>query len=554
MSSYRVINLTLKNGEVVNKIEKIHTNVLENNPVTYIYYNLKKKNVYVGETNGFTRRHYEHLGELNPKMDYKEYTNCLVIYSNLFDKSSILDLESMILNYMIAESDVTKFVFANGNNGQTELVYKNKEEVLTEVFYKLWSNELHHLGLVDNPNLKELRESLLFKYSPFKQLSTKQKEIVDKIERDVIKKYLVEAPAGSGKSVLFTNLAFSLAEKNPDLRIGLITTGNLTRQFNLIFKSVNLNGRLTVKTGSQLIVDARNNNKRFNIIIVDEAHKLKHHYRKGHPNARRHLNEGDDEITLLEELTDGLVLLYDPYQGIKPQNIRPSEIRNLTKDYKKLLLMQQFRIGGNGDFSGEDFLNGILYGFQLSNDKEFNKKVFADDYFKIVDSFKEVIDYVDDHSHAYPETTNRVIAGYYKEWASNIGKKENKGKKTEELPYDWNIDSIQKRWNSTYENWVKKPNSENEIGSIHAIQGYDLNYSGVIIGDDITVKNGQIVAVPENYKDVGGTPLKEEFNLTELTEYILNIYYVLLSRGIDGCAVYFEDKCVEKLFKKRVGL
>ena len=62
------------------------------------------------------------------------------------------------------------------------------------------------------------------------------------------------------------------------------------------------------------------------------------------------------------------------------------------------------------------------------------------------------------------------------------------------------------------------------------------------------------MAVPENYKDIGGTPLKEGFNLSELTEYILNIYYVLLSRGIDGCAVYFEDKNVEKLVKERVGL
>lgn len=88
MSSYRVMNLTLKNGEVVDKLEKLQVNVLENNPVTYVYYNLKKKKVYVGETNGFTRRHNEHLGEPNPKVDYKEYTNCLVIYSNLFDKLS----------------------------------------------------------------------------------------------------------------------------------------------------------------------------------------------------------------------------------------------------------------------------------------------------------------------------------------------------------------------------------------------------------------------------------------------------------------------------------
>ncbi|STY44269.1 Uncharacterized conserved protein [Listeria grayi] len=202
MSSYRIISLKFKNGRIVSELKKIHTNVLDNNPVIYIYYNLKKKKIYVGETNGFIRRHNEHLIESNPKVDYREYTNCLVIYSSLFNKSAVLDLESLILNYMIAESDTTKFVFANRNNGQTELVYKNKEEILTDVFYKLWSNELHKLGLVDNPNIDELRESLLFKYSPFKQLSAKQKMIIDEIEKSVINRYLVEAPAGSGKSVV----------------------------------------------------------------------------------------------------------------------------------------------------------------------------------------------------------------------------------------------------------------------------------------------------------------------------------------------------------------
>lgn len=554
MSKYRTLKLELNQGHLISELTPTQIQILENNPVTYIYYNLKEKLVYVGETNNFNSRHIQHLGEDKPKVDYRNFNQCLVIYSRIFNKSSILDLEFLILNYMVAESDVTKFIFANGNSGQTELMYDNKDEILSEVFYPLWKNELSDVGLVDNPNIAELRESLLFKYSPFKQLSVKQKEISTVIARNDTQKFLVEAPAGSGKSVLFTNLAFYLAENHLKLSIGLITTGNLTRQFNLIFKSVGLNDRLVVKTGSQLIMDAKKNDKTYDIIIVDEAHKLKKHYRKGHPNARRHLTEGDEEISLLEELTEGLVLLYDPYQGIKPQNIRPSEIRNLTNDYQKLMLMQQFRIGGNSDFSGEDFLKGVLYGLQLTEDNEFNKNVFKDDYFKIVDTFSEVIEYVDEHSHAFLESTNRVIAGYCREWASNNGKKSNKGISIDELPYDWNIDGIQKRWNSTYEDWVKKPNSENEIGSIHAIQGYDLNYVGVIVGNDITVKEGQIVAVPENYKDIGGTPLKEEFSLSELTEYILNIYYVLLSRGIDGCAVYFEDKQVEKLFRERIGL
>lgn len=554
MKKYRTLKLQLNNGELISELSSTQNQILEKNPITYVYYNLEKKLVYVGETNCFNSRHLQHLGENNPKVDYRNFNQCLVIYSRLFNKSSTLDLEFLILNYMVAESDVTKFIFANRNSGQTELVYENKEKILSEVFYPLWKNELSLTGLVDNPNIAELRNKLLFKYSPFKKLSVKQKRISTIIASNYKQKYLVEAPAGSGKSVLFTNMAFSLAENNPNLRIGLITTGNLTKQFNLIFKSVGLNESLVVKTASQLIMNAKKNEKKYDIIIVDEAHKLKKHYRKGHPNARKHLSEGDEEITLLEELTEGLVLLYDPYQGIKPQNISISGIKNLTKDYEQLMLMQQFRIGGNSGFSGEDFLKGVLYGLQLSKNNNFNQKVFKDDYFRIVDTFSEVFEYVDERSHVFLESTNRVIAGYCREWASNSSKISNKGKKNDELPFDWNVDSIEKRWNSTYEDWIEKTNSENEIGSIHAIQGYDLNYAGVIVGNDLTVNDGQIVALPDNYKDIGGMPLKEGFSLIELTEYLLNIYYVLLSRGIDGCAVYFEDKNVEKLFKERVGL
>ncbi len=61
-------------------------------------------------------------------------------------------------------------------------------------------------------------------------------------------------------------------------------------------------------------------------------------------------------LRFLKEITEGLVLLYDPYQGIKPQNISPSEVRRLTSNYQKLSMSQQFRIGGNGCFSGEDYL------------------------------------------------------------------------------------------------------------------------------------------------------------------------------------------------------
>lgn len=235
MSYYRTIKLKLCEGKILNDLTKIDDDILINNPVTYIYFNLRSKIIYIGETSSFKNRHKEHLAEKKPKINYQLFTDCLVIYSKLFHKSAILYLESLLLNYMIAEADKTKFVFANGNNGQTKINYENKEEILTNVFYELWTHELSDLGLVNNQNLNELRESLLFKYSPFKQLSLEQKEIIGEIERNLFAKFLVEAPAGSGKSVLFTSLAFSLADKYPDLKIGVVTTGNLIRQFNLIF-------------------------------------------------------------------------------------------------------------------------------------------------------------------------------------------------------------------------------------------------------------------------------------------------------------------------------
>lgn len=533
MAKYRTLNLDLKNGLITSELTKDNKNVLEVKPVTYIYYNLKKKKVYIGETNNFMSRHAQHLGEKEPKLDYREYSNCLVVYSVLFNKSVILDLESLLINYMMAESKTTKFIFLNGNTGQSELQYANKEEILTEVFYPLWTNELFELKLIKNKDLNALRESLLFKYSPFKNLSAKQREIKEIVEQNYHENYIVDAPAGSGKSVLFTNLAFSLSEKNPNLKIGVVTTGNLIAQFNLIFKSVGLSDRLKVLTGSQLITHAQKNDVTYDLIIVDEAHKLKKYYTKGHANARRHLKEGEEEIMHLKAISKGMVLLYDPFQGIKPQNISPSEMTKLTDGCVKLKMTQQFRIGANSDFSGEDFLNGILYGLQLSDEENFNRDVFKSDYFSISNSFEELVEYVENKTHSYDNTTNRVIAGYCREWKSNPGKKCNKGKNYDELEYDWDIDGVQKRWNSTYEDWVKRENSEVEIGSIHAIQGYDLNYAGVVIGNDISVRDGRLVAVPENYKDVGGTPLKEEFDINELTNYILNIYYVLLSRGMD---------------------
>lgn len=85
------------------------------------------------------------------------------------------------------------------------------------------------------------------------------------------------------------------------------------------------------------------------------------------------------------------------------------------------------------------------------------------------------------------------------------------------------------------------------MGSIHTVQGYDLNYAGVIIGPDLRFDTDQqrIVFDRANYFDKKGKEnnprLGLEFDDEDLLEYVTNIYGVLLTRGIKGTYVYVCD-------------
>ena len=94
---------------------------------------------------------------------------------------------------------------------------------------------------------------------------------------------------------------------------------------------------------------------------------------------------------------------------------------------------------------------------------------------------------------------------------------------------------------------MSSPTSPQEVGSIHTIQGYDLNYAGVIIGNDIgydPVKK-KVFLRRDNYFDKKGKEnnpvLGIEYSDEDVLHFILNIYKVLLTRGIKGTFVYVCD-------------
>jgi hypothetical protein len=143
---------------------------------------------------------------------------------------------------------------------------------------------------------------------------------------------------------------------------------------------------------------------------------------------------------------------------------------------------------------------------------------------------------------------SRILAGYAWKWLS---------KKDPNTP-DIEIEGLKLFWNRTDKDWINSASSIDEIGSIHTIQGYDLNYAGVVIGNDIGLDaaTNQIVFRRDNYFDLKGTVnnrvLGIKYSDDDILQFVLNIYRVLLTRGIKGTYVYVCDLELREFLKSRI--
>ena len=86
---------------------------------------------------------------------------------------------------------------------------------------------------------------------------------------------------------------------------------------------------------------------------------------------------------------------------------------------------------------------------------------------------------------------SRLVAGYCWNWAS---KKDPEAHDIVFPEHDFAM-----RWNLKEDGslWIMKPESINEIGCIHTCQGLELDHVGVIMGEDLVVRDGRVVTQPE---------------------------------------------------------
>ncbi len=133
----------------------------------------------------------------------------------------------------------------------------------------------------------------------------------------------------------------------------------------------------------------------------------------------------------------------------------------------------------------------------------------------------------------------RLCGGYAWEWNS---------KNSPDTP-DISIDGINIMWNGQTKGWLSNPKAKKEMGSIYTLPGLDLNYAGVVIGSDLYFDT-EANEIKVNKKCYYDNKVKNGTSDEDLKQYILNIYGVLMTRGIYGTYVYVCDDALREYLKK----
>jgi DUF2075 family protein len=282
--------------------------------------------------------------------------------------------------------------------------------------------------------------------------------------------------------------------------------------------------------------------KKYDILIVDEAHRLQHRKSLGlgynsfdNVNRRLGFNKSGTQLDWIMTCSDIQILFYDSRQSVRPSDIGNEKFIQILKSYNSTIteieLNAQFRYKAGSAYI--QYVNDVLNNSNPATHKKFPGyelsvfDCFADFWSAIQKKEKEL-------------SLCRVISGIG--WDNSCPQGEN--------IYLINIEGKNYKFRKTAKNWVADPASVNEIGDIHKIQGYDLCYAGVIFGPEILYDPiaEKIVIDRKNYYDRLGKQGAADDQ--QLKEYIIHIYQTLLTRGIYGTYIYVCNPDLKEYLKK----
>ncbi|MGZ1490591.1 DNA/RNA helicase domain-containing protein [Brevibacterium sediminis] len=541
-------------------------------PVVYVMDN--NNEVYIGESLNVEGRMRQHLKSKTKQ----QLQSVRVVLDDTFNKSACLDLESFLIRMF--HGDGNRQVL-NLNAGITDADYFDRD-TYNKTFRQIFE-ELRTQENLFKRTIPQIINSDLFKLSPFKSLNHDQAIAVDDIlegffndlESGVDNTVVVEGNPGTGKTVIAIYLLKLLedirrhdseepldfdsifsdyftpehAKLLKPLKFALVVPQQSLRDsIAKVFKQTPGLSKDMVLTPFQVGESA----EQFDLLVVDEAHRLNQRANQASGPLNKkfiEINEklfgwDDPQKTQLDWIrtqSHHSILMLDVGQTVRPADLPATTTQELSSRARAASrfyrLQTQMRISADQDYVG--YIRKVLSDKPPASREDFGAydlRMFTD----LGEMRRELQKREEEHG------LSRLVAGYAWPWQS----------KNNKTAYDIELDGQQMRWNTTTTDWINSPKSVEEVGSIHTVQGYDLNYVGVIIGNDLRYAPdaGKLVFDRANYHDKKGREnnpkLGIKYSDEDLLEYVKNIYSVLLTRGIRGTYIYVCDPYLRERMKE----
>lgn len=517
--------------EDLNRIESVYMN---NYPIVYVLYNQAHKkarpNAYIGQTVHALRRMKQHLEDKRRK----DLTDAVIIGHEHFNQSATYNIETNLINYFIADEQFTLQNVSQTMQAQMHNYYQ-KEYYNEELFNRLWE-ELREKGLVKH-STDVLKNKDIYKLSPFKELSQEQLELKQTIldycrthiQTEDHQVFVIHGEAGTGKSVVLSSLFNTIQELTKDPSSSLYKTDNY----------------LLVNHGEMI--------KTYQSIANGLGHLAKNRFAKPTTFVNKYTDKKAD-IVLVDE-AHLLLSSKDAYNNFRYNNhleeiIKRSKITIIIFDDKQVLRMK--------NYWNQDYLTGLLDNYSHDEYHLTNqfRMLASPSIIHWIDSFvqKQVI--------TLPKSTDNFdlrimkdaseLKAYIREanmmmgLARIVSTFDYLHKKDGEIYYV-DEEGLNMPWNTTDSSttWAERPDTIEEVGSIYTVQGFDLNYVGVVLGPSVDYDEAkqELIIDVSKYQDTGAFSGSNRFADEALKhqlkeQIILNSINVLMKRGVHGLAIY----------------
>lgn len=355
--------------------------------------------------------------------------------------------------------------------------------------------------------------------------------------------FIVHGGPGTGKSVLALNLLGTLAAAGCNVKHATGSKAFTSTLQKILGRRASAQLRYFNQFGQA-------GQDEVDVLLCDEAHRIRSSSNHRYTRLDRRSDRAQvDELVSAAKVS---VFFVDDQQIVRPNEIGTSALFRKAAAHHHCVLHErvleaQFRCAGSDGFiNWVDNTLGIRRTANVLFDQA--QETFE---FGIVDT-PEALDALIRRKTG-EGCSARMVAGYCWRWSRRLAA-------DGQLERDVKLGTFQRPWNARPEMtglpagvpkanyWAHDPAGLDQVGCIYTAQGFEFDYVGVIWGRDLRFDPG-----------TGGWVGDKEFSQDRpvrnageaFLDLLKNTYRVLLSRGMKGCYVYFEDPATRDFVRSR---